>query len=85
MELNATVFGYLPLLCIVIAWVAIGLKLAYEMKHDTKRLTNLSPRRSLAAATSFLALPSIIRGLTSLLLEPPSLRSALRVSMYGSS
>lgn len=83
MELNATVFWYLPLLCIVIAWAAIGLKLAYEMKHDTKRLTNLSPRRSLAAATSFLALPSI-RGLTSLLLEPPSLRSALKASMYGS-
>ena len=35
MGLNATVFGYLPLLCIVIAWVAIGLKLAYEMKHET--------------------------------------------------
>ncbi len=35
MELNATVFGYLPLLCIVIAWVAIGLKLVYEMKHET--------------------------------------------------
>lgn len=35
MELNATAFGYLPLLFIVIASVAIGLKLVYEMKHET--------------------------------------------------
>lgn len=35
MELNATAFGYLTLLFIVIASFAIGLKLVYERKHET--------------------------------------------------
>jgi hypothetical protein len=35
MELNATAFEYLALLFIVIASVAIGLKLVYERKHKT--------------------------------------------------
>lgn len=34
-QLNATTFGYLALLFIVIASVAIGLKLVYERKHET--------------------------------------------------
>lgn len=53
MGLNTTALGYLALLFIVIASVAIGLKLV-----NTKRLTrkvNFSSRRSLAAVTFFLA------------------------------
>lgn len=34
-ELNVTAFGYLALLFVVIASVAIGLKLVYERKHET--------------------------------------------------
>ena len=49
MGLNTTALGYLALLFIVIASVAIGLKLVYERK------VNFSSRRSLAAVTFFLA------------------------------
>mgnify|MGYP007024704394 FL=1 len=35
MGLNTTAFGYMALLFIVIASVAIGLKLVYERKHET--------------------------------------------------
>ena len=35
MGLNTTALGYLALLSIVIASVAIGLKLVYERKHET--------------------------------------------------
>lgn len=57
MGLNTTALGYLALLFIVIASVAIGLKLVY-VRGNTKRLTrkvNFSSRRSLAAVTFVLA------------------------------
>lgn len=56
MELNATAFGYLTLLFIVIASFAIGLKLVYERKHETSDRAGQPLTSQKAGCSDFFAL-----------------------------